>query len=54
MTLPPDIEFHEDIRLLIYRSRDLLDEASVNNVVNVLANLETRLKEPFKQSVMSC
>ena len=36
MTLPPDIEFREDIRLLIYRPRGLLNEASVNKIVNVI------------------
>ncbi len=49
MTLPPDIEFHEDIRLFIYRPRGLLDEASVDRAVTVLAELETKLKEPFNR-----
>src|SRR5438093_13484504 len=49
MTLPPDIEFREDIRLLIYRPRGLLNEASVNKIVNVIQNLEARLKEPFNR-----
>ena len=47
--LPPDIEFHEEIRLLIYRPRGLLDEASVNKIVAVIENLETRLKKPFNR-----
>jgi len=49
MTLPPDIEFHEDIRLLIYKPRGLLNEASVNKIVNVIENLEARLQEPFNR-----
>jgi len=49
MTLPPDIEFHEDIRLLIYRPRGLLNEASVNKIVNVIEDLEATLKEPFNR-----
>ena len=49
MTLPPDIEFDEDIRLFIYRPRGLLNEASVDAVVTVLAELETSLKEPFNR-----
>ncbi len=49
MTLSPDVEFHEDIRLFIYRPRGLLDEASVDRVVDVLANLESKLKEPFNR-----
>ena len=49
MTLSHDIEFHEDIRLFIYRPRGLLDEASVDEAVNVLAQLEEKLKEPFNR-----
>src|SRR5438094_10483033 len=49
MKLAPDIEFHEDIRLLIYRPRGLLNEASVNKIVNVIENLEASLKEPFNR-----
>jgi hypothetical protein len=49
MTLPPDIEFREDVRLLIYRPRGLLNEASVNKIVNVIENLEARLKDPFNR-----
>jgi hypothetical protein len=49
MKLPPEIEFHEDIRLLIYRPRGLVNEASVNKIVNVIENLEARLQEPFNR-----
>ena len=49
MTLSPDIEFLEDIRLFIYRPRGLLDEASVNRAVNILTDLEAMLKEPFNR-----
>jgi hypothetical protein len=40
MNLPPDIEFHEDILLLIYRLRGLLDEAAINNALTALEDLE--------------
>jgi hypothetical protein len=49
MKLPNDIEFHEDIRLLIYKPVGLLNEASVNKIVNVIGDLEARLKEPFNR-----
>jgi hypothetical protein len=49
MKLPPEIEYHEDIRLFIYRPRGLLNEAAVNRVVSVLADLEAKLKEPFNR-----
>ena len=49
MTLPPDIEFLEDIRLFVYKPRGLLDEASVNRAVHILTDLEAMLKEPFNR-----
>ena len=49
MTLPPDIEFHEDIRLFVYKPRGLLDETSVNRAVHILTDLEAMLKEPFNR-----
>jgi hypothetical protein len=49
MKLPPDIEFHEDIRLLIYRPRGFLDETAVNKVLGALEDLEAKLKEPFNR-----
>jgi hypothetical protein len=49
MTLPPDIEFLDDVRLFIYRPRGLLDEASVTRAVKTLTDLEAMLKEPFNR-----
>jgi len=49
MKLAPDIQFHEDIRLLIYRPRGLLDEAAVNKIIRVVGELETKLQEPFNR-----
>src|SRR5215468_6974691 len=49
MILSPDIEFHEDHRLFIYRPRGLLDEVSVARAVNVLGDLEKKLREPFNR-----
>jgi hypothetical protein len=47
MKLPPDIQFHEDIRLLVYRPRGLLNEATVNKIIKVIGDLEAGLDEPF-------
>jgi hypothetical protein len=47
MKLPPDVEFHDDIRLLIYRPHGLIDEAAVQRVVDVLEDLEAKLQKPF-------
>ncbi len=49
MTFPPDVEFHDDIRLLIYRPHGVIDEAAVKRVVDVLEDLETKLQKPFNR-----
>jgi hypothetical protein len=49
MNLPADLEFHEDIRLLIWRPHGLLNEASVNKVISALSDLEATIKEPFNR-----
>jgi len=49
MILPPDVEFHEDIRLLVWRPRGLLNRAAVNRIITVIGELETTLNEPFNR-----
>jgi len=49
MKLPPDVEFHDDIRLLIYRPRGVVDEAAVQKAVDVLEDLEAKLQKPFNR-----
>jgi len=49
MKLPPDVEFHDDIRLLIFRPRGVIDEAAVQRVVDVLEDLEAKLQKPFNR-----
>jgi len=49
MKLPPDVEFHEDIRLLIYRPHGVLNEAAINKVLSALEDLEAKLQEPFNR-----
>jgi hypothetical protein len=49
LKLPPDIEFHEDIRLLIYRPYGLIDEAAVNKIITVIEQIEATTKEPFNR-----
>jgi hypothetical protein len=49
MNLAPDVEFHEDIRLLIYRPQGLLNEAAISEVLIALEDLETKLQEPFNR-----
>lgn len=47
--LPPELKFHEDIRLLIYRPRGLLNEAALNRALTALENLEAQLQKPFNR-----
>jgi hypothetical protein len=47
--LPPDVEFHEDVRLIVWRPCGLVNKAVVNRIITVLAELETAFKEPFNR-----
>ena len=49
MELPPEIEFHPTIRLLVYRPRGLIDEAAVNKIISVIEDLEAATQEPFNR-----
>ena len=49
MKLPPEIEFHKDIRLLIYRPRGLIDEAEINRVIGLIEGIEAASQEPFNR-----
>ena len=49
MKLAPDVEFHEDIRLLVYRPRGVINEQAVKKVISILEDLEARLREPFNR-----
>src|ERR1700758_4116659 len=47
--LPPDVQFLEDISLLIYRPRGLLSKAAVDEVIAVLERLEFSFPKPFNR-----
>ena len=49
MKLPPDVEFHDDIRLLIYRPVGVIDEAAVKKIISVLEDLEAKSEKPFNR-----
>ena len=49
MKLPPEVQFQEDIRLLVYRPRGLLDETTINRIVSIIGDLEAKLQEPFNR-----
>jgi hypothetical protein len=47
--LPADVEFYEDIRLIVWRPRGLVNKAAVNKIITVLGELETVHKEAFNR-----
>ena len=49
MELRPEIQFHEDIRLLVYRPHGVIDESALKKVISVLEDLEARLRELFNR-----
>ena len=49
MNLPPEIEFHPDIRLLVYRPHGLINEAGINEAIGVIEHLEAETQEPFNR-----
>ena len=49
MKLPHDVQFYEDIRLLVYRPHGLIDEAAVNNIISVIEEIEAATQEPFNR-----
>jgi len=49
MKLPPEVQFHEDIRLLVYTPRGLLDETAINRIVSIIGDFEAKLQEPFNR-----
>ena len=50
MELPPEIEFHPDIRLLVYRPSGLIEEAAINKIISVIEDLEGATQEPLIDS----
>jgi hypothetical protein len=50
MKLPPaDIQFHEDVRLLVWRPRGVLNEAAVDHSVTLIGDLEAGSGKPFNR-----
>ena len=47
--LPADVQFHEDLRLFVWRPRGVLDEAALKNVLGYLEDLEAKLQVPFNR-----
>jgi hypothetical protein len=46
---PRDIEFLDDLQLLVGRPRGVLDEGSVNRIIRIVGELEFSRKQPFNR-----
>lgn len=46
---PVDIQFHEDVRLLVWRPRGVLNEAALKHIRTLIGDLEANSKEPFNR-----
>src|SRR5947199_9494252 len=45
----PDLQFHEDLRLIVWKPRGILDEAAVNKVLADLQRREAAADRPFNR-----
>ena len=49
LPLPLDVEFHEEVCLLIHRPRGVLDRVAINKIISLIGELEFTLKKPFNR-----
>jgi hypothetical protein len=49
LPLPPDVEFHEDIGLLVHRPRGVLNRVALNKIITLVGELEFTSKKPFNR-----
>jgi hypothetical protein len=49
MKLPPDIGFHEDSSLFVWTPRGVVTEATVNQIIRYIGDLEAHRKKPFNR-----
>ena len=47
MVLPPDVEFHQNPRLLVWRPQGLLNENAVNGIIRFMGDEEAKSHKPF-------
>ena len=49
MKLPPDVLFHHDLRLMVFRPRGVLNEKRVDEIVAFLDKEEDQEEKPFNR-----
>ena len=47
--LSADVQFHEDLRLLVWRPCGVLNEAALKHILMLIGDLETTSSEPFNR-----
>ena len=47
--LPADTQFHEDVRLLVWRPRGVLNEAALEHILSFIGDLEASSEIPFNR-----
>ena len=49
MKFPPNVQFHEDLRLFIWRPRGVVNETAVNQIIALLGEMEATSGTPFNR-----
>jgi hypothetical protein len=49
MKLPPNVLFHHDLRLMVWRPRGILQEKQINQMIESLEKEEDRAERPFNR-----
>jgi len=49
MKLPPDVQFYEDVRLMVWKPHGVLNQAALNQIKALIENLEAASAEPFNR-----
>ena len=49
MKPPPDVLFHHDLRLIVWRPRGTVNEKAINKILEFMGKKETASHEPFNR-----
>lgn len=49
MKLPADVQFHDDVRLLVWRPRGVLNESAIEQIVTLIGDLEAKSDSSFNR-----
>ena len=49
MKLPPDVQFHEDVRLMVWKPHGVLNETALKHIRELIGDLEATSDEPFNR-----